>query len=748
MAINTDVWGLPENWNTLDDNTITVIKQPSCKVETYNYRTFFRLAEYDKISLDSDIDTSLCISGMGSECPYSNVNYYTVRNGSAASDTQTRALTNWFFYSCSQKSAYAEQNYITYLYSDDYYGQYRDFENTLSETNNGNRWISPFIDYDIKKFVLLLRVECSDSPTGSQHYYFLDEYLSTYYNTYPYVFRIFARLYRQTQLSPLRRTYIYQGVIEGSPYCTTAICDPYETSLVQTNKRVYCNHISSMRGNNIPVWGSSIDKNYTYFPCNSYSEHGLIGIVYGDSTDFETTVQGGNLYVYHHVTNITAFAEKARRAAAAFGCYFTGTENTAEYGALTDNTMYIGVLDSNLIAHGDYLQGTDTAQAIQNTWTTVRDSTYDPSANIDNTKYVNDTLFYNTWTSSAFTKMYVLRGSDVSSLANELYTAVSQAPQGEEIERYNQSVFLTQNPIDCIISLKKFPIEIFPTTWTPTTPIKLGSYTCNTTGSPLPYATEIFNFTFSRGAQNSLKAWFEESFLDFEQYTKVELTIPFCGTVEIPCCYLYDYDTLEVKLIVDFITGACTAYILSRGITIDSVSGECAVNLPVNGVQAANLDAQIYAAAANRNKSALSSGLGLIGGLVTMGIGIATGGVAAIAGGAIAAIASGTNMVVQDKKIEYELQHMQVPLKQISAASGAISQSYDMRCKMRITRPKLDPNFDPEVYADTVGFACLMQGEVKDFTGLTVGEIDLDGVAAPEPVKKMLQSLFAEGVYL
>ena len=56
------------------------------------------------------------------------------------------------------------------------------------------------------------------------------------------------------------------------------------------------------------------------------------------------------------------------------------------------------------------------------------------------------TQFYTTWTSSAFTKMYVLRGSDVSSLANELYTAVAAAPTGDEIERYNQSVFLTQNP--------------------------------------------------------------------------------------------------------------------------------------------------------------------------------------------------------------------------------------------------------------------------------------------------------------
>lgn len=746
MAINTSIWGLPENWNTFDDdNIIAVIKQPSCKVGDYNYRTFFRLAEYDKIDLNNDIDTSLCVSGMSSECPYSNINYYTVKNGNVESDSQTRALTNWFFFNTSQKSAYTEQNYVTYLYSDGHYGQYRNFENTLSETNNGNRWISPFIDYDIKDFVLLLRVECSDSPTGSQHYYFLDDYISNYYNTYPYVFRIFARLYAKAQTTPLRRKYIYQGVIEGSKYCTTAICNNYETTLVQTNKRMYCNHIASQRGNDIPIWGVSIDRTSNVFPCSDYDEYGLIGIVYGDNADFETTVQNGNLYVYHHVTDITAFAEKARRAAAAFGCYFTGDENTAEYGSLTDTKMYIGVLDDNLIAHGDYLQGTNTADAIQNTWDTVRDSTYNPTADTDKTKYTNDTQFYGTWTSSAFTKMYVLTESQVQQLAAELYTAVSAAPTSEEIERYNQSVFLTQNPIDCIISLKRFPIDL---PYSAAVPMKLGSYTTQVNAAPLLYSTGVYSFVFSRSVDNNLYQWFDKSFLDYEPYTKVELTIPFCGTVEIPTTYIYDYDTIDVKLIVDYITGACTAYIQARNITIDSASGDCAVTLPVNGLQSATLDSQIHSAATARDKSALTNGLGLIGGAASLIIGIATGGIGlAVAGGA-AAIGAAANMIVNDKNIDYELKHMEAPLKQIGSASGAIAQSYDMRCKMRITRPKISADYDAEVYANTIGFACLINTTVNQLSGLTVGDINLNGLDASDVEKQLIKNAFAGGVIL
>lgn len=748
MAINTDIWGLPENWNTFDDdNIIAVIKQPSCKVGEYNYRTFFRLAENDKIDLNSDIDNSLCVSGMGFECPYSNVNYYTVKNGAVESDAQNRGLTNWFFFNTSQKSAYTEQNYVTYLYSDDHYGQYRNFENTLSETNNGNRWISPFIDYDIKDFVLLLRVECSDSSTGSQHYYYLDEYISTYYNTYPYVFRIFARLYAKSETSPLRRKYIYQGNIEGTKYCTTAVCNNYETTLVQTNKRMYCNHIGSTRGNNIPVWGSSIDKNFTYFPCADYDENGLIGIVYGDSADFETTIQNGNLYVYHHVTDITAFAEKAKRAAAAFGCYFTGDEQTAEYGELTDTKMYIGVLDDNLIAHGDYLQGTNTANAIQNTWNTVRDSTYNPTADIDNSKYNNGTNF-NLWDFSlnCVNKFYVLTTAQVEQLSTELYTIMSNVSSDMPIERYNQTVFLTQNPIDCIVSIKRFPVDV-PHIGTAAT-VKLGSQSTSISAHYLSKPCNVYYFNFSNSTGTGLYKTFGGSFLDFEPYTKVSINVPFCGSFDVPCNYFHKYGGVDIALLIDFVTGACTAFLMVNGNVVDSIQGECGVNVPLSGLQTATIDSQIFNASMSKQKQDNNFALSMLGGAAAIAFGIATGGAAAVLGGAAALTGSVLNKSINDQTIDYDLQHMQAPIKQVSSASPVIARANDMRCKMIISRPEYMDNYDKTVYAETIGFACLLNGYVSDFSGFTVGKINLDGINAPKEVKEMIESAFASGVYL
>lgn len=748
MAINTDIWGLPENWNTFDDdNIIAVIKQPSCKVGDNNYRTFFRLAENDKIDLNSDIDNSLCVSGMGSECPYSNVNYYTVKNGVVESDSQTRNLTNWFFFNTPQKSAYAEQPMITYLYNDDHYGQYRNFDETLTETNNGNRWISPFIDYDIKDFVLMLRIECSDSPTGSQHYYALDEYLSTYYNTYPYVFRIYARLYAKSGASPLRRKYIYQGTIEGSHYCTTAICDSYETTLVQTNKRVYCNHISSQRGDNIPVWGSSIDKNNTYFPCNSYSDHGLVGIVYGDSADFETTVNNSNLYVYHHITNITAFAEKARRAAAAFGCYFTGDENTAEYGALTDNKMYIGVLDANLIAHGDYLRGTDTATATQNTWNTVRDSAYNPNIDTDNSKYNNGTNF-NLWDFSlnCVNKFYVLTAAQVEQLSTELYTIMSSVSSDMPIERYNQTVFLTQNPIDCIVSIKRFPVDV-PHLGTAAT-VKLGSQNTSISAHYISKPCNVYYFTFSNSNGTGLYKTNGGSFLDYEPYTKVSINVPFCGSFDVPCNYFHKYGGVTVALLIDFVSGACTAFLLVNNNVVDSIQGECGVNVPLSGLQTATIDSQIFNAAMSKQKQDNNFALSMLGGAAAIGLGIATGGAAAVLGGAAALVGGVLNKDVNDKTIDYQLDHMQAPIKQVSSASPVIGRANDMRCKMIISRPEYVDGYDETVYANTVGFACLINTTVDTLSGLTVGDINLDGIAATDVEKQLIKNVFASGVIL
>ena len=100
------------------------------------------------------------------------------------------------------------------------------------------------------------------------------------------------------------------------------------------------------------------------------------------------------------------------------------------------------------------------------------------------------------------------------------------------------------------------------------------------------------------------------------------------------------------------------------------------------------------------------------------------------------------------KQINYDLTHMDTPIKQVSAASGQIAHTYDMRCKMIITRPEISPEYSAEDYASTIGFACLENGKVQDFQGFTVANIDLNNIEATAYEKQMISNAFAQGVYL
>ena len=733
MAINEAVYGLSTEWTSAFFQQSEITDKNKIAYFGHNSKTLSSGVTAGKLSYSQPIDNSLSYCGLGTESAFSHVAFFGYKdNQRKLLEYNDRQVTNFGFFEKTTNTNYTTPTFINITELNRI--SWRD--NIATDFNNVND-LSPLTVVNPHNLILFAQVEGKADLSHSWTTIGLSGLPSVVER---YGWRYFRRVKITAYFGNVGDNVAFSATAGYSPVPSNyqpfqiGILDEYNCSEKDTRFYMY----SGINNSNV-VWG---------FPTSNdiLNNSNIINIAYVPENAKTHLKIGSNNEGY--IEYYDTMFEDIIKSIACFGLFFTGTQTVAENGDLTNSDMYIGLIDEDGIGRGRYLQGAATAQAPQAaaSYKDMHNTGYDPSA-VDTTQYSNDTLFYSSQSSHAFTKMYILEGADVSSLADELYTAVSQAPQGEEIERYNQSVFLTQNPIDCIISLKKFPMGIG--TLTPKVPMKLGSYQCTTQGRPLPYNTGIYTFTFSRNTNNGLKDWFGDSFLDYEPYTKVELTVPFCGTVEIPCCYMYEYDTIEVKLIVDFITGACTAYILSRGITIDSVSGDCAVNLPVNGIQSANLDSQIYSAAGARNKSALTNGLGLIGGLAAVGIGIATGGIGTAVVGGIAALTSGANLVAQDKKIEYELQHMQLPLKQVSSASGAISQTYDMRCKLRITRPVLDTeHYDPEIYADTTGFACLIQGDVKDFSGLTAGEIDLDGVAAPETVKRMIQNLFAEGVYL
>ena len=729
MAINENIYGNKTSWD--NNPTYEFLKMADFGT---NQNTLLNGVTLGKLSPETPIDKSIAFCGAGNECPLSNVQILTNNETEAVFENAIgRTVTNWSLYTTTERFViYGDPNRIS--------DENSNWKDVVTDTNNINRYLKPIADFNIKNLVGVIYVRCYDAERGGGFTKTLKEYLEEYVNRYPYVSEVYLRLFGSEVDSQVGRDPLYAASgIYGGISISTLDSFPVDSNVLYR----YASFKGTSSFNYLPVYGSYDFDMFGGEKWLIYGKSDLFEIEYDNDRDY--------LYCYIHVTNADEFKELCLKGAAQYGLYFTDNEDVARSGEFTDTNMYIGVLDENGITHGEYLKGTATAEATQNTWDSIRDSTYDYTKDIDNTNYDNSTIFYPQAATGAFTKSYVLNEAQVNALAQEAYNAVAQAPTDDSIENYNQRYFLTSNVIDCIISLKKFPCRPYIPQG-PVQPIKIGAYQTNIQAYPLAYAVQQFDFIFSKSNNNTLFPVNGGDFRDYEPYTKCSISIPFCGNIEIPCAYAYRYD-IKISLLVDLITGACTAFVICNGDVIETTSGNCAIDLPLSGLQSATLDSQMYSAsnAKDKNKSAL--GLGIVGGAIAIGVGIATGGVGVALGGAAAVIGSFINANNTGKSINYEMSHMQAPFKTISAASGNISQAYDMRCKMLIKRPVIG-NYDEEVYGKTIGFACLRNGKVRDFTGLTQGDIRVDdvvnnsGMSPTDTEKQMIYNTFATGVIL
>lgn len=738
--INYDIYGQPSSWAYYSANTSDI------KVVNFgnnNYNLYGGVAN-GKLSYDNRIDLSIAFCGIGEECPFSNLVYYHGDGTTISNELVAKNLSNYFLNSVP--SAY--ENYWDLSSAFTLYDSSSTFDlGTWSKggdnQHNANLYVQPIADFKPQNIVLCVYVDCKATQDGAVSTLTLEEYIDNLgYLSAPYVERVraypFIGNYTEGQTNT-RTTSLLAGDFLLSP----STLEPFESTYIDRCYRY--NSLNTKVDTSFPLLFSTLNIN---MPLEDF-------IVFGDfSSDPNFSIsQDQSKYwrTSYHVTsqNKEEFKEMCLRACAQYGLYFTPNSNIAGNGSFTDDKMYIGVIDNNGITHGDYLKGEQTAESSQASWSSIRESPYDYTKN-DPTEYKNDTKFYGQFYSNSFNKKWVINANDVDSLSRELFSALNQVPEGESVQAYCQRVFLTNNPIDCIINLKKFPLSLIPA-GAKQYNIKLGAYTSNVLGAPLLYSTNYLDFSFSNSQGNGLFPTFGDCFLDYEPYTKAELTVPFCGTCEIPCTYLYQYG-INIRLIIDFTSGACTAYIMSRGITIDTLQGNCAIDLPVTGVQSATLDSQIFANAQADNRRMNALGVSLIGGAVAIAAAIFTGGATAallgVAGAATGIIGSSISAAQQNAQIEYNFEHMQLPLKQVSSASPALAQSYDMRCKLRITRPKLYSGYNQAVYANTIGHATCRNTTVARCTGLTVGVINVNGIPATAEEKEAIKNQFASGVYL
>lgn len=743
MAVNTNVYGTAEQWI----NTAFYDKFYRNKKAYFNTNQsqLGQGVSSGKLSYSEPIDKSLSYCGLGSESALSHVRYVqNVSNTATIIDSQDRFQTNFLFGEITTQTGMTG-DYTNSQLSDFKYqkGWQANFDSDTWWSNNKNKLIEPYTSIHPKSVVFLIYVIAANANFTDSINVTLSEYRNQYTN-YPNISQVYIAPFMNSDLatenSPSRTQYGAAGNATSNNrqgYCL-GLLDEYE--IPSRNFSMYSYQLT---------WSRIVMGNL--YQTDTTERSTATAIVYvPENVGEHFKYQRVNIYDYYYIRTYIEYYDglfdEILKTVACFGLYFTEKTNVAQYGLFTNNDMYIGLLDENGIGHGEYLRGADTVNAPQNEFTDMNQSGYDYTKEVDKTKYKNDTEFYDSTLANGFTRFWVLDGNGVSQVLNEMYDIMNDVNPDEPIERYSQKVFLTNNPIDCIISLKKFPVLHIPSL-SGAYFVNFGSKATSISAYPLAKSCETYTFNFSAANDTSLYPVFGGDFRDFEPYTKCEIVIPFCGSVDVPCCYFYEYGGITVKLTIDFISGACTGFVLANGITISSVSGNCAIDLPVSGIQSATLDSQIFSAAQAKKQNFNKTRAGLVASALTATAGAITGNPVMIAAGAAGVLATAINSKETVKNIDYELQHLQTPYKEVSTASGQISQSFDMRCKLIITRPKM-LNYDENAYAETVGYACLNSGSVDSFHGLTYGTIELNGVPCTADEKSYIESMFANGVHL
>lgn len=735
MAVNENVYGAANTWYDSDFQQANLPdkNKTACFDSTQGvpWSTLGLGVDAGKLSWSEPIDKSLSFCGLGIESALSTVCYYD--NSGQIIDVNERSITNFAFFEKSNDvviysdNTFFDTNHMDYLTWQD--------GNNFTRTNY-SRQLKPLTRVNPKNVVLSLYVIATNNNITASVNVTLKQYLENYTTSYPLIHNVYYKYWYGNVSEIGRRDNLPFAYLDYRRPLLISILDTYDIPSKNLSFNAYDINNPAIFGNvsTSPYIGTNDTTSWRMIYCTPTARDHIV-------------FKNVNNLIYGLIEYYPEFETDILKSVACFGLYFTPNDSICETGALTNNDMYIGILDADGVGHGKYLRGAETANAPQNNWSDMTQSGYDYEKNVDKTKYRNDTQFYAGYGTSSFTKFYALTEAQVNQLSQELYRIANDVPSGTSITEYNMKMFLTNNPIDCIISLKKFPVENIPLASSDAT-IYLGAKATNITGKILVTPTWVYYFNFKNSEDQSCRPIFGDNFLDYEPYTKCKIVIPFCGTVDVPVSYIYQYDDLKIALVMDFITGAATAYIMVNGITIDSITGSCAIDLPVSGIQSATLDSQIHSVAMAREKQQTTLGTGLIAGAVSIGIGLATGSLPVAIGGGAAIIGSFMHASDTGKQINYDLSHMETPVKQVTAASGQIAHTYDMRCKMVITRPEIAAEYSAEEYAQTIGFACLENGTVQQFHGLTVANIDLSGINCTAQEKEMIRSAFSNGVYL
>lgn len=771
MEVNQAVYGAPETWERDEVFTYMSVTPAAYQFKRGQYTTLQEYNEHSLNTIGSDIDSSICYAGMAKGLPLTKMRAFLLDyDGSYSMKIyQMDRETGWYFGDLN--SSYTHDNDCLIVGGDllknvtppsSYIkNQYwKPDGNIRTYPEQPSCRIIPIVEFNTKGCYFGVKVKIFKQSDGTTQDVWLDSLHSGSWSGWVIV-RAWLEMYTYRQ-SPTDFTAINNSSNHRGAISPIADYEFNFSGLESMHFQQYALLYSS-----IPLYGwitneattITVDgvKHFSARSLYSNSAEVVTAQVFVDT--LESTYNTGDytswgMYAEGYAAITAENLERLRECAAAYGLFFTEKNpSTFETNAdrWTDENMFCGLLD-NGIGKGAYTRGQGNTENPVFDMGSSQNSPYVPSAPFDPNIYSNVTSFNSLETNASLLKYYVLDKTNVEILGDDLWT-ICDTLSADDYDNFDGKIkdeFLTTNPIDSIISLVRYPFNVPHIFSNTKTAIQLGK----STGQAQGYRT--YNITFGVDFEGvDIYPRFGDSFLDYAPYTKYELYIPFCGTVEINPGDILGHK-LNLKLRVDLSTGSVIAYIMADYLVIGTAKGSCGAEQVLNGTQSATVNSNI------------------INGLITYDAvneqRMNQFGKAVYPTGLIKDVLDpfGTKQAfesldIQQEQAEFNLTHIATPVHKMGAPSPLLAWLQEFNARLMIYYPEGDvisntipPDLIPAAissFGHIKGFATATPGKVSSFQtrsrqNYLRGNILADSIPCTANERSRIRALFSDGVYL
>ena len=576
--------------------------------------------------------------------------------------------------------------------------------------------------------VALIRVTGYDPYLAQSHTDYFDDYD---FNSYPNITEIRAEYYYGTNTERNYGTTELQYLTIGTTYSDVPPVNFVDWNTLHTSYNVVTKTAEYSPAYNL------VTKN-TLFSAGEESSTAVTGHK-STTGGYDTRANGGRLVGLYSMlqhgetldmSNKTLYycpmtKEIASKVVSTYGTYWTGTKRVATSATTgsgaTDDLLRLPVAQ-NGVYYGDYVKGKDIKNAPNADWGSDPDDPFDwwgdngVTPNPDTNDYTDKTPLNKPSLTAfgAFNRAYAMTQSGLNSLADYLWNRSDSVFQG----LVDGLALMGNNPMDAIIDCRMYPFDVLTMLGGGGSQyITLGRSKTEVTGVHLGNVT---NCIIDLGTAEFRRYYSErlgrDCFLDYEPYTTGEVYIPYVGTVALNSS-IYAGHNVNVKLIVDFQTGACEAVIFKDLIATDFKSGVIGDDIPMTGVNAAQWANGVVS-------SVLQGGAGIAN--------IATGNTVGGAFQVANAVVSGFNNPL--------------PITEKGNASSACGQWLPQQAYLIVHSPITKV---PNSYGSTIGYACEYTSTLGSNRGFTVcADVNINGGFATESERKEIEDLLKGGIFI